>query len=35
MGYTSETATRLYKALYNLTRQGIKDFRESFKKLLR
>ena len=34
MGLTSEQATKLYTALYNLTLQGIKPFKESFSKLL-
>lgn len=34
MGYSPAQAKRLYKALYNLTRQGVKKFRDSFMKLL-
>ena len=34
MGYSPKQAEKLYKALYNLTRQGIKEFRDSFMKLL-
>ena len=34
MGYSPVQAKRLYKALYNLTRQGVKKFRDSFMKLL-
>ena len=34
MGYTPKQATKLYRALHSLTMQGIKEFRDSFQKLL-
>ena len=34
MGFNPEQADRLYKALYNLTLQGIKEFKDSFKEIL-
>ena len=34
MGYTPKQATKLYKALHNLTMQGIKEFKDSFQELL-
>ena len=35
MGLTQKQATNLYNALYNLTIQGIKPFKQSFSKLLK
>lgn len=34
MGYNPEQADRLYKALYSLTLQGIKEFKDGFKEIL-
>jgi hypothetical protein len=34
MGFNPEQADRLYKALYSLTLQGIKEFKEGFKEIL-
>ena len=34
MGYNPVQAEKLYKALYNLTMQGIKEFKEGFKEIL-
>ena len=34
MGYTPKQAQKLYKALYNLTTQGIKEFKDGFREIL-
>lgn len=34
MGYNPEQAAKLYNALYNLTMQGIREFKEGFKEIL-
>ena len=34
MGFNPKQTDRLYKALYNLTNQGIKEFKEGFKEIL-